>query len=365
MNIALLSRFRGPFGGAERSLFRLAEQLSADHDVTLYYLYDGDHSHAVETEQLPNRLWGDRIDERVPFPYEAVCLLNLTGTWSLGSVLDPSLDLVVSQHEGVAIGAQMHREHDCPHFVWLHDDFLTVPADRSVDGPADAVRRLIDVPRKRVLERLYAHTTGVLANSQYTANQLQASTTVTPDVLYPFIDAENVRSGADAPGSYVLHVAASYRKGADVTLEVARRLPDEQFVLVGRNDEEIVSEAETIDNVRYEGWVDSMADAYADAKLVLMPSRWPEPFGMVPVEAGLNGVPTVGSDRGGLSEAIGIDECVVSSNAASEYVSKLRRVLADRERFADRAYQHATKFLQESQYEQFESIVESHGVELG
>ena len=46
-------------------------------------------------------------------------------------------------------------------------------------------------------------------------------------------------------------------------------------------------------------------DFYAVSRMILMPSLWNESFGRVPVEAMINGIPVLASDRGSLPEVIG------------------------------------------------------------
>ena len=46
-------------------------------------------------------------------------------------------------------------------------------------------------------------------------------------------------------------------------------------------------------------------DFYRVSQILLMPSLWNESFGRVPVEAMINGIPVLASDRGSLPEVIG------------------------------------------------------------
>jgi glycosyltransferase involved in cell wall biosynthesis len=52
------------------------------------------------------------------------------------------------------------------------------------------------------------------------------------------------------------------------------------------------------------GWLDADAShqALEDTNLLLVPSRWPEPFGLVGLEAGTHGVPSIGFDAGGIRD---------------------------------------------------------------
>jgi glycosyltransferase involved in cell wall biosynthesis len=56
--------------------------------------------------------------------------------------------------------------------------------------------------------------------------------------------------------------------------------------------------------VQFPGWLDSLrrAEVFDASDLLLIPSRWPEPFGLVGLEAGLHGVPCVAFDVGGIRE---------------------------------------------------------------
>ncbi len=58
------------------------------------------------------------------------------------------------------------------------------------------------------------------------------------------------------------------------------------------------------DRVSFEGWVDhaQIGHYYAKAKFAVVPSRWPEPFGMVGLEAMHHGRAVVGFDVGGIPD---------------------------------------------------------------
>jgi glycosyltransferase involved in cell wall biosynthesis len=56
--------------------------------------------------------------------------------------------------------------------------------------------------------------------------------------------------------------------------------------------------------VVFEGWVDGVrrAELLNDSDLLMIPSLWPEPFGLVGREAGLHGVPSIGFTVGGIPD---------------------------------------------------------------
>ena len=54
----------------------------------------------------------------------------------------------------------------------------------------------------------------------------------------------------------------------------------------------------------FAGWIDSraQADLLARTDVLAVPSLWPEPFGLVGIEAGMRGVPAIAFDVGGIAE---------------------------------------------------------------
>lgn len=57
------------------------------------------------------------------------------------------------------------------------------------------------------------------------------------------------------------------------------------------------------DNVKFLGFVDSVSDIYAAIDIAVAPSL-DEPLGLIPLEAGINGVPSIVANVGGLPETI-------------------------------------------------------------
>ncbi len=73
--------------------------------------------------------------------------------------------------------------------------------------------------------------------------------------------------------------------------------------------------------INFPGWLDSaaLARAILESDLLVMPSLWPEPFGMIGVEAASAGVPAAAFDTGGISEWLtdGVNGALASSDPPS------------------------------------------------
>lgn len=89
------------------------------------------------------------------------------------------------------------------------------------------------------------------------------------------------------------------------------------------------------------------------ARVLLMPSRWPEPFGRIPVEAGISGIPTLVADRGGLPEAVGVPGLVAQENTWRESVEQ---VLSDIGMYRKKVKQAAEERMAAEQVQLFRKV---------
>jgi glycosyltransferase involved in cell wall biosynthesis len=132
-------------------------------------------------------------------------------------------------------------------------------------------------------------------------------------VLPNLIDFERVRAVTRDP-RYVTFVNPSYEKGAYVSARIAdelgRRRPDIPFLVVeGRGTERTLVDC-GIDlrahgNVFMMGHTRDPRQFWGVTRLCIMPSLGWENQPLVAIEAMVNGIPVIGSDRGGIPEALG------------------------------------------------------------
>ena len=75
-------------------------------------------------------------------------------------------------------------------------------------------------------------------------------------------------------------------------------------------------------DARFPGWVapEGRDRLLLDAAVLAVPSRWPEPFGLVGLEAAVFGTPAVAFDTGGIREWLrdGVNGCLVDPAAGSQ-----------------------------------------------
>jgi glycosyltransferase involved in cell wall biosynthesis len=93
-------------------------------------------------------------------------------------------------------------------------------------------------------------------------------------------------------------------------------------------------------SITFPGWMtaDRLELLFADSDILVLPSLWPEPFGLVGIEAGLRGLPTVAFDVGGVREWLrdGVNGTLASGNPPSVagLVDAIIKCLSDRHEYA-------------------------------
>jgi glycosyltransferase involved in cell wall biosynthesis len=125
----------------------------------------------------------------------------------------------------------------------------------------------------------------------------------------------------------------SPEKGVDIFLAAAARMPNIPFKVAG--DGPVLSEmrARAPSNVEFLGrlGVDDLLAFYRKSRMLVAPSLWFEPFGMVVVDAMALGVPVVASRIGGLPYLVedGVNGSMFNPGDPEDLVQKVRRLWED------------------------------------
>jgi glycosyltransferase involved in cell wall biosynthesis len=129
-------------------------------------------------------------------------------------------------------------------------------------------------------------------------------------------------------------------KGVAVLIRAAREV-DAEFVICG--DGRLLEPMRGLarrtgvqDRVSFTGWLnpEQLALELADASVVAMPSLWPEPFGLVGIEALAAGRPVIASATGGVGDWLehGVSGLCVKPGDVGELARALNELLADPDR---------------------------------
>ena len=180
------------------------------------------------------------------------------------------------------------------------------------------------------------------------------------------------------PPSYspeVLYVGpVIHSKGVDLLLRALAQVPgDWHATIVGTGNQlsackSLAIKLDIAHRITFTGWMDHAAldDYYARASVIAVPSRWPEPFGMVGLEAMARGRPAAAFAVGGIPDWLdhGVTGLLAREADTDTLAENLTRLLADpelaallgkraatrvRERYSHERYLHQiTEVLQEA-----------------
>ena len=196
--------------------------------------------------------------------------------------------------------------------------------------------------RQRALLPRYA---GVVAASshmaaEYAREGVDAARLIVAPLFPTIAGSRDVRPLPDVPTVLFLGRMTSIKGGAAVVRSVAEaaRTIGRPVKLVMAGDGPDRSHLESLAaslrlDARFTGWVtgDMRVDLVRGASLVVVPSLWPEPFGLSGLEAGVHGVPAVAFDVGGVREWLrdGVSGILVRRGDERALADVLARVLGD------------------------------------
>jgi glycosyltransferase involved in cell wall biosynthesis len=344
MKIAIFVRRLDSPGGAEQSMQTLKEHLSQQHEVKLFSL--------IDEESKGSKAFN------LPLPRQKKILGGyLEGLSRKEELEDFDPDLILAQHELSYLGAKYVEENDAEMILFLRD-YETV-YDKRFYGrykPDAAINYLTSFAAERLTKKVISEGSEIIANSNYLGGRYGDYFDIETETVYPFVDLEDYR--VEEKGEKILHVNPKKEKGIETTLEVAEKMPEKEFIIAGTTKrKEIDDRIEELENVEKLGYVEDMKEVYRQSKIVLVPSKWEEPFGRIPIEAGASGIPAIATSKGGLPESVGNQELLVDGES-EHFVGKIREVEENYEGYSRKAKENAEEKKQEKQLGKFEEIMQ-------
>ena len=243
----------------------------------------------------------------------------------------PRPDVVVMQDGDMLPFAAAFGDLGVPTVSYFHGlDF----EDWKIDGRPTTTADLPAIP--------------YFANSEFTAGRFHARYGLAATVIPPVFRAERYQTAGT--GRNVTFINPVAEKGVEIALELAARCPEIKFVFVKgwplslRNQFSLWNRLRRLPNVTLRERSMEMRSVYADCRVLLVPSTWGrETWGRVASEAQFSGIPVLGSDIGGLPEAIGPGGVVVGAKEPIQiWVSALKRLWHDQDWYREKSKQAIT-----------------------
>lgn len=189
-----------------------------------------------------------------------------------------------------------------------------------------------------------------VSNSSFTAQRFLDQFGKGSDVILPPVDPDACKVAR--PGAKVLLINPDPKKGGEIAIQMAEARPHIPFVFQESWPSnamltDLKARAQRAGNVEWRHPVLDVREAYREARILLAPSQWAEAWGRVATEAHFSGIPVIGSDCGGLSEAIGPGGLVVAQDAPlGEWLAALDTLWTDAaawERYSHEALAYADR----------------------
>lgn len=133
-------------------------------------------------------------------------------------------------------------------------------------------------------------------------------------------------------------------KGVQDFIAMARRIPDPhaRFLIAGRcrnadkyagsySEQELVEMSGGDQRIRYIGYVKEVENVYHTSDVVVVPSRWQEPLGLISLEAGACRRPVVATRVGGIPEVVhdGVNGFLVEAGDVEALVARTCALMND------------------------------------
>jgi len=149
----------------------------------------------------------------------------------------------------------------------------------------------------------------IISNSKFMHDLLQKKYGLDSEIIYPKINFSELDKKLIKKENqiYITFIGGNNAmKGADIVLKIAKKMPNEKFLIVGPYNRKYKK-----GNITYMPYQRDVMEIYKISKLILMPSRWNEAFGRIVLEANYLGIPVITSNKGGLPEANKNKELIV------------------------------------------------------
>jgi glycosyltransferase involved in cell wall biosynthesis len=148
------------------------------------------------------------------------------------------------------------------------------------------------------------------------------------------------------PNSVVVAFLGQIRdiKGVADFIDMAHRIsdPNARFLIAGEcrnpkkfpgsySEHDLNSLAAGDTRIRYIGYIDQVENVYHTADIVVAPSRWQEPLGLINLEAGACHKPVVATRVGGIPEAVedGVNGFLVEPGDVANLADRVAQLIAD------------------------------------
>jgi len=380
-----VKNFYPPRGGAALTIYTLIRYLSKKHEVIV--VQRGKSNSTLRVNGI--RIFFRRLFTTGDFRYASVFFENkrwLRILKKIVSRIDP--DVILTQLDLVPSTIEVARLYKIPSIIFIHDYRHICPFQFFDLDPFSCDKKCWLCKLKTKSKAIYTlkyirhlleyrfveymqkwnkksieNADVVIANSRFMSNVLTHWFDANVKVVYPFIDYFSVRSRLSRKEQqYITFINPIPLKGVEIFIRICQRMRNRWFICLGKTPRlfEYKRIFAKLNNICHLNWVKDIRVIYSKTRILLVPSVWPEPFGRVCVEAMINSIPPLVSNRGALPEIVKNYGIIIENLFdINEWIEKIQ-MLDDEsvyKKFKKKAERRANFFKPEKAYKKFEKIV--------
>lgn len=192
-------------------------------------------------------------------------------------------------------------------YYWgMYDDYVKNPGFGKLNGIVRFFFKLLVKPLRENDYQLSKRPDYIIANSTYSAKEVETYYHRQAAVVFPPVDVDKFRPNAETGDFYISTSRQVNWKRLDLAVEAFRDL-DAKLILVGGGAEhdKLVALAAGSANIEFIPTINDskeLAQLVSKAKAFIFPSL--EPFGIAPIEALSAGVPVIAYKKGGVLDYV-------------------------------------------------------------
>ena len=192
-------------------------------------------------------------------------------------------------------------------YYWgMYDDYVKNPGFGKLNGIVRFFFKLLVKPLRDNDYQLSKRPDYIIANSTYSAKEVETYYHRQAAVVFPPVDVDKFRPSAKTSDFYISTSRQVNWKRLDLAVEAFRDL-DAKLILVGGGAEhdKLVALAAGSANIEFVPTINDskeLAQLVSKAKAFIFPSL--EPFGIAPIEALSAGVPVIAYKKGGVLDYV-------------------------------------------------------------
>ncbi|MFZ5376368.1 MAG: glycosyltransferase family 4 protein [Patescibacteria group bacterium] len=265
---------------------------------------------------------------------------------------DNNYTCYATSHRQVIQKLQSIISDDFPDLIFTQLDGATEIIEEALKKKIPTIIFANDCEKPTIeqIKKINSNVLGVVCVSKYVKLKLKNITNKPIMVLYPPENRADYYVSKKSKKMFITCINPVKVKGGKIFEKIVQSLPNEIF-LVAKGWYDPIKD--NLDFTKYNNVVvlEKQFDPkiiYQQTKLLLVPSLWEEAIPRVITEAGINGIPTIASNRGGISEAIGNSGILIKNpRDISSWIKSITWILKNKKEYKKmslRSKKYAEKF---------------------